>query len=117
MAPDPRVPANILGKKVPRRELSKGEALLAARRLHGSEIELRVTRLRLRLGSRIRVMIGSSLVLAIDNDCQFVTTDARSVHKLAQKWRTGFRRSDSRGKISVALLRYCDRLQAGCAVP
>jgi hypothetical protein len=35
-------------------------------------------------------MISSTLTLAIENDRQFVATDARSVHKLAQKWRTRF---------------------------
>jgi hypothetical protein len=38
----------------------------------------------------IPLMIRSTLALAIENDRQFIATDARSVHKLARKWRARF---------------------------
>jgi len=99
IAPDLLVPecANILWKKVQRKELSKEEALLAARLLQGAEIELLPTRALLAAAARLAIELEHPaydclyLALAMDNDCRFVTADARFVHKLAQKRGARFR--------------------------
>jgi len=70
--------ANILWKKVQRNELSKEEALLAARLLQGAEIELLPTRSSMEAATRIAIELDHPahdcvyLALAIDNDCKFV---------------------------------------------
>ena len=83
--------ANILWKKVQRNELSKEEALLAARLLQGVEIELLATRSSMEAATRIAIELDHPaydcvyLALAIDNDCKFVTADERLLRKLGQK--------------------------------
>jgi len=83
--------ANILWKKVQRNELSKEEALLAARLLQGAEIELLPTRSSMEAATRIAIELDHPahdcvyLALAIDNDCKFVTADERLLRKLGQK--------------------------------
>ena len=82
--------ANILWKKTARKELSKAEALLAARLLEGSEIELLPTRSLLEAAARIAIDLDHPaydclyLALAIENDCRFVTADERFVRKIGQ---------------------------------
>lgn len=89
--------ANILWKKVQRSELSKQEALLAARLLQGAEIELLPTRSSLAAAARIAIELDHPaydclyLALAIENDCRFVTADERFLRKLAQGRRSRFR--------------------------
>ena len=89
--------ANILWKKVRRREMLKEEALLAARLLQGSEIELVPTRALLEAATRLALELDHPaydciyLAAAIDNDCQFVTADQRLLRKLGQKPRTRLR--------------------------
>ena len=82
--------ANILWKKVRRDELSKEEALLAARLLQVAEIELLPTRSLLETAARIAIELDHPafdclyLALAIENDCRFVTADRRFRRKLTQ---------------------------------
>jgi predicted nucleic acid-binding protein len=83
--------ANILWKKVQRRELAREEALLAARLLQGAEMELLPTRNLLEVAARIAIDLDHPaydcmyLAAAIDNDCRFVTADERLLRKLRQK--------------------------------
>jgi predicted nucleic acid-binding protein len=82
--------ANILWKKVQRDELSKEEALLAARLLQAAEIELLPTRPSMEAATRIAIELDRPaydcvyLAVAIDNDCKFVTADGRLLRKLDQ---------------------------------
>jgi predicted nucleic acid-binding protein len=82
--------ANILWKKVQRRELSKEEALFAARLLQGAEIELLPTRFLFEAATRMSLEINHPaydcvyLALAVESDCQFVTADERFLRKLHQ---------------------------------
>jgi predicted nucleic acid-binding protein len=85
--------ANILWKKVKRRELWKDEALVAARLLQGAEIELLPTRSLLGAATRLAVELEHPaydclyLALAAENECQFVTADERLVSKIRQEAR------------------------------
>ncbi|MFZ0147418.1 MAG: type II toxin-antitoxin system VapC family toxin, partial [Xanthobacteraceae bacterium] len=82
--------ANIFWKKVQRGELLKEEALLAARLLHGAEIELLPTRSLFEAATRMSIEIDHPayyclyLVLAVERKCQFVTADERFLRKLHQ---------------------------------
>jgi predicted nucleic acid-binding protein len=82
---------NILWKKVRRSELSKAEALLAARLLQGAEIELLPTRSLFETAMQMSIEIDHPaydclyLVLAAENKCQFVTADERFLRKLHQR--------------------------------
>jgi predicted nucleic acid-binding protein len=82
--------ANILWKKVQRRQLTKEEALMAARLLQGAEIELLPIRSLLAVATEMAIELDHPaydclyLALAIANDCQFVTADERLLRKLAQ---------------------------------
>lgn len=90
--------ANILWKKARRNELSREEALLAARLLQTAAIELVPTRSLLAAATRIAIALDHPaydclyLALAIENDCRFVTADERFLRKL------GGRRSRFRAK-------------------
>jgi predicted nucleic acid-binding protein len=83
--------ANILWKKVQRDELCKQEALLAARLLQATEIELLPTRSSMEAATRIAIELDHPayeciyLALAIDNGCKFVTADQRLLRKLDQR--------------------------------
>ena len=89
--------ANILWKKVQRREMSKEEALLAARLLQGAEIELVPSRSLLEAATRIAIELDHPaydclyLALAIERDCRFVTADDRLLQKITQQRRSRFR--------------------------
>ncbi len=82
--------ANILWKKVLRGELSREEAVLAARLLEGAEIELLPTRSLLEVATRMSIELNHPaydclyLALAAKNKCQFVTADNRFLQKLRQ---------------------------------
>lgn len=82
--------ANILWKKVQRRELTKDEALLAARLLARAEIELLPTRSLLEAATRIAIELDHPaydclyLALAVANDSRFVTADDRLLRKLGR---------------------------------
>lgn len=99
VAPDLLVPecANILWKKVQRKELSKDEALLAARLLQSAEIELVPARALMETATQLAIDLDHPaydclyLALAIENDCRFVTADERMVNKIRQDKRSSFR--------------------------
>ncbi len=90
MAPDLLMAecANILWKKVRRHELTRGEAILAARLLQGAEVELLPTRSLLQLATKIAINLDHPaydclyLALALENDCKFVTADERFLRTL-----------------------------------
>jgi predicted nucleic acid-binding protein len=89
--------ANILWKKVRRDELSKDEALLAARLLQGADIELLPTRSLLEAATSIAIDLDHPaydcvyVALAAANDCCFVTADQRFLRKVGQGGRGTFR--------------------------
>lgn len=95
VAPDLLVPecANILWKKVQRKELSRDEAILAARLLQSAEIELVPARALMEAATRLAIDLDHPaydclyLALAIENDCRFVTADERMVNKIRQNKR------------------------------
>jgi predicted nucleic acid-binding protein len=80
--------ANILWKKVRRDELSKDEALLAARLLQGADMELMPTRSLLAPATLIAIELDHPaydcmyVALAAANGCRFVTADDRFLRKL-----------------------------------
>jgi predicted nucleic acid-binding protein len=82
--------ANILWKKVRRDELSKDEAVLAARLLQAADVELLPMRLLLEVATRRAIELDHPaydclyLALAADRDCRFVTADDRFLHKLKE---------------------------------
>ena len=82
--------ANILWKKVQRKELMPDEAILAARLLQGSEVELLPTRSLLEAATRIAIDLDHPaydclyLALAVEKDCRFVTADDALIRKLTQ---------------------------------
>jgi predicted nucleic acid-binding protein len=89
--------ANILWKKVRRDELSKDEALLAARLLEGADIELLPTRSLLEAATSIAIDLDHPaydcvyVALAAANDCRFVTADQSFLRKVGQDGRGAFR--------------------------
>jgi predicted nucleic acid-binding protein len=89
--------ANILWKKVRRKELSKDEALLAARLLQGADLELLPTRSLLEAATSIALELDHPaydclyIALATTNDCPFVTADQRLLRKLAEVQHGAFR--------------------------
>lgn len=89
--------ANVLWKKVRKNELSKEEALLAARLLQGAEIELLPTRSLFEAVTRISIELDHAacdclyLALAVENECRFVTADERFLRKLGQSRRSTLR--------------------------
>ena len=82
--------ANILWKKVQRRELLKDEALLAARLLQAAELELLPMRSLYEPATRMSIELDHPaydcvyLMLAAESKCRFVTADGRFVRKLRQ---------------------------------
>lgn len=89
--------ANVFWKKVRRNELSKDEALLAARLLQGADIELLPTRSLLEAAARIAIDLDHPaydclyIALAAENDCRFVTADERLLRKLGRSGSDAFR--------------------------
>ena len=85
--------ANILWKKVQRKELHKDEALLAARLLQGAEIELVPTRSLLEATAQLAIELAHPaydcvyLALAMERGCRFVTADDRLLRKIAESRR------------------------------
>ena len=90
--------ANILWKKVARDELSKEEALLAAKLLQGADVELLPMRSLFEVATSLAIELNHPaydciyLALAFENDCQFVTADERLVRKLDRGQRQTLRR-------------------------
>jgi len=99
IAPDLLIPecANILWKKVQRKELHKNEALLAARLLQGAEIELLPTRSLLEATAQLAIELAHPaydcvyLALAMERSCRFVTADDRLLRKIAESRRRQLR--------------------------
>jgi predicted nucleic acid-binding protein len=89
--------ANILWKKVRRSELSIDEALLAARLLQGSDLELLPTRSLLEEATRIAIDLDHPaydclyVALAELSDCKFATADERLLRKIGQARRGIYR--------------------------
>jgi predicted nucleic acid-binding protein len=89
--------ANILWKKVGRGELSKDEAVFAARLLQAAEIELLPTRSLLETATRIAIELDHPaydclyIALTVENGCQFVTADDSLLRKLGQRRQRTFR--------------------------
>jgi predicted nucleic acid-binding protein len=85
--------ANILWKKIQRKELSRDEGFLAARLIQAADVELLPMRSLLDAATRMAADFDHPaydcvyLALAAENDCQFVTADERLVRKLGQsRW-------------------------------
>lgn len=91
--------ANVLWKKVGRREMSRQEALLAARLLQGADVELLPTKSFLEAATRIAIDLDHPaydcvyLALAAANGFPFVTADRRFLRKIEQGGRNAFRAS------------------------
>lgn len=89
--------ANILWKKVARDELSREEALLAARLLQGAEVELLPMRSLFEIATSLAIELDHPaydciyLALAVESDCQLVTADERLLRKLGQNRRRTLR--------------------------
>lgn len=89
--------ANVLWKKVRRRELSTDEALMAAQLLQASPVELVPTRSLLAAATRLAIELDHPaydclyLALAIENDCRFVTADQRFLLKVGGRRPTRYR--------------------------
>ena len=89
--------ANILWKKVQRKELHKNEALLAARLLQGAEIELVPTRSLLEATAQLAIDLAHPaydcvyLALAMERGCRLVTADDRLLRKVAESRRKQLR--------------------------
>ena len=85
--------ANILWKKVQRKEIQKNEALLAARLLQSVEIELVPTRSLLEATTQLAIELAHPaydcmyLALAMERGCRFVTADDRLFRKVSESRR------------------------------
>ncbi len=83
--------ANILWKKQRRGELTKDEALMAARLLEQAELELVPTRTLLASATALAIEIDHPaydclyLALALERGRHFITADERLIRKLAQQ--------------------------------
>jgi predicted nucleic acid-binding protein len=88
--------ANILWKKVWRRELTTDEAIMAARTLQQADIDILPTRHLLDGATRLAIDLNHAaydcvyLALAMEHGCPLVTADARLRRKLAQFAGDGF---------------------------
>jgi predicted nucleic acid-binding protein len=82
--------ANILWKKVQRKELSEEEAVMASRILQRADIEISPMRQLLERATRLAIELDHPaydcvyLALALENGWQFVTADDRFLRKLRQ---------------------------------
>lgn len=89
--------ANIFWKKAQRGELTKDEALFAARLVQASDVELLPTRALLEPATRIAIELDHPaydclyIALAVERDCRFVTADGRLLRKLGEGHRRQFR--------------------------
>lgn len=90
---------NILYKKVVRGEVQPDDAEMLAILLTRIDIDLRPTKSLLPAAVRLAVKIEHPtydcfyLALALSEGCQFVTADAKLLHKLDSNQRAGLRRS------------------------
>jgi predicted nucleic acid-binding protein len=88
--------ANILWKKVRKRDLTAEAALLAARLLELSDVELLSARPLLETATRIAIELNHPaydcvyIALAVAHDCKFVTADERLMRVVQQSRRANF---------------------------
>lgn len=88
--------ANILWKKVWRRELTTDEAIIAARTLQQADIDILPTRHLMDVATRLAIDLNHAaydciyLALAMEHGCPLVTADERLRRKLAQFAGDGF---------------------------
>ena len=88
--------ANILWKKVRRRELTTDEAIIAARTLQQADIDILPTRHLMDTATRLAIDLNHAaydciyLALAMEHGCPLVTADDRLRRKLAQFAGDGF---------------------------
>jgi predicted nucleic acid-binding protein len=88
--------ANILWKKVQRKELNRDEALFAARLLQSAEVELVPARALMESATRMAIELDHPaydclyLALAVENGCRFVTADKRLVDKIRRDKKSPF---------------------------
>lgn len=81
--------ANVLWKKFQRGELTRDEALLAARLLTRADVELLPTRALMQMATRLAIELAHPaydcvyLALALDNDCPFATADESFSRKVS----------------------------------
>ena len=93
LAPDLLIPecANILWKKVGRSELEKDEAIMAARLLQRSDVEIVPTRSLMEQALKLSIDLEHAaydcvyLSLVLEQDRLFVTADERLRRKLAER--------------------------------
>ncbi|HTT84426.1 MAG TPA: type II toxin-antitoxin system VapC family toxin [Rhizomicrobium sp.] len=89
--------ANILWKKVQRKELTSKEAHLAARLLQAADIELLPMRPLLEAATKLAIALDHPaydciyLALAVEKDCKLVTADERLLRRLEQTRRPHLR--------------------------
>jgi predicted nucleic acid-binding protein len=89
--------ANILWKKVQRKELSKDEAIIAARLLQSAEVEFVSSRALMESATQLAIQLDHPaydclyLALAMESECRFVTADERLVNKIRQDKKRPFR--------------------------
>jgi predicted nucleic acid-binding protein len=90
--------ANALWKKVRKNEFTRGEALVAARLLESSEVELVSTRALVQAATRIAIELNHPaydclyLALALAHHTDFATADDRFVRIVRQARSASFRR-------------------------
>lgn len=88
--------ANILWKKVWRRELTTDEAIIAARTLQQADIDILPTRHLMDVATRLAIDLNHAaydciyLALAMEHGCPLVTADDRLRRKLARFAGDGF---------------------------
>ena len=88
--------ANILWKKVWRRELTTDEAIIAARTLQQADIDILPTRHLMDAATRLAIDLNHAaydciyLALAMEHGCPLVTADDRLRRKMAQFAGDGF---------------------------
>lgn len=96
--------ANILWKKWRRDELTKDEALMAARLLEQAEMELTASRTLLAASTALAIEIDHPaydclyLALALERGAKFITADDRLIRKLAQQ------KSERLAQLAIPLL-------------
>ena len=89
--------ANILWKKFARHELSRDEAILAARLLQGADVELLPTLSLLENATELAIELNHPaydcvyLALAIAKNCEFVTADKRLIRRIELSSRRALR--------------------------
>lgn len=89
--------SNALWKKVERKELTKPEALFAARLLQSARVELLPMRSLIEAATRFAIELSHPaydciyIALAIENRCKVVTADARFLSKISQAQRAVIR--------------------------